>query len=191
MAGRKTKYTPELVKKITDALSIGATHEDAFTNAGISRQTFYRWIETKSDFCDSVNRAQTNAHLAAVGAIRYAIQGHPEESTTTETYIETRIDKEGKPYDHRRSVTKHTVAHVAPDWRAAIDYLKRRDPASWSDKLNITLEYNLSPDQINRIARILADAGEASPGDTLEKLAQAYAQSATADTGSGEASTAD
>lgn len=177
MAGRKSKYTPERVKQITDALSIGATHEDAFTNAGISHQTFYRWLETKSDFREAVNRAQTNAHLAAVGAIRYAIQGHPEESTTTETYTETRLrwgeNDEQVPYQHTRTVRKHTVSHVAPDWRAAIDYLKRRDPEHWSDKINITLEGDLTAEFVNRIVRQLTDMGVQSPAQAFEEYVNA------------------
>ena len=51
----------------------------------------------------------------------------------------------------------------------------------------VSLEYDLSPAQLNRIAKMLVDAGEPSAGDTLEKLAQAYVESARADTGGGEA----
>jgi len=184
---RKSKYTPELVKKIIDALAVGATHEDAFTNAGISHQTFYHWLNTKGDFLEAVNRAQTNAHLAAVGAIRYAIQGHPEESTTTETYTETRLDKKGNPYDHKRTVTKRTVAHVAPDWRAAIDYLKRRDPEHWSDKLNITIEGGLTVEFVNRIVRQMVEAGIESPSQAFEEYVNAiHRERQTSGTGSGE-----
>lgn len=177
MAGRKSKYTPERVKQITDALSAGATHEDAYTVAGIGHDTFYRWINTKPEFSEAVTYAESRAHLAAVYAIRYAIQGHDESNTTTETHTETRLrrGKEGEqvPYEHTRTVRKDFRAAVAPDWRAAIDYLKRRDPEHWSDKINITLEGDLTAEFVNRIVRQLADMGVQSPAQAFEEYVNA------------------
>lgn len=63
-AGRKTKYTPDTVKRITDAIGMGATYEIAAAFGGIHVATFYDWINKKSEFSDSVKRAEG---VAAVG----------------------------------------------------------------------------------------------------------------------------
>lgn len=58
VAGRKTKYTAEAVKKITDAIRVGATYELAASYAGISEDTFARWRERYADFADKLREAE-------------------------------------------------------------------------------------------------------------------------------------
>ena len=70
MAGRKSKYTPETVQKIVNALSVGMTDRDAAHIGGISHETFYRWRETKSDFYDRTTRAREEGWQASLAVIR-------------------------------------------------------------------------------------------------------------------------
>lgn len=58
MAGRKTKRTPEVEKRILDALRVGATQRDAAAAAGIDETTLWRWKEAFADFAESVTRAE-------------------------------------------------------------------------------------------------------------------------------------
>lgn len=172
-AGRKTKYTPEIHKQIVDLIATGNTIKATCAYVGISDETFRRWLE-KVDFLADIERAKGQAHIGAVFAIRSAIQGQQETSTITETFSETRLDKNGEEYTYKRTTTKNVITNVPADWRAAIDYLKRRDPEHWSDKLNITLDFGMTPDKVNAILRILAEAGVEKPGDELEAFAQEF-----------------
>lgn len=51
------------------------------------------------------------------------------------------MDKAGKPYTYRKTVTKRTVAHMPGDWRAAAEYLARRDPDNWARTAPQKLEH--------------------------------------------------
>ena len=55
---RKSKYTPETVAKIMQAVKMGATYELAAGYAGIDYSTFARWQNTKSEFCDALKNAE-------------------------------------------------------------------------------------------------------------------------------------
>lgn len=61
MAGRKTKYTPETVAKIIQAIELGATYEIAAGYAGVSPPTFYEWKKTKPEFLNAINEAEGRA----------------------------------------------------------------------------------------------------------------------------------
>lgn len=74
MAGRKSKYTPEVVDKLIQAISLGATDGDACAYAGISQQTFYLWQTQKEkiEFLDRVTRARAAGHVADLQVIAKA-----------------------------------------------------------------------------------------------------------------------
>lgn len=55
---RKSKYEPERVQKILDAIRLGATHELACNYAGVSITTFYEWKSTKAEFSEAVKQAE-------------------------------------------------------------------------------------------------------------------------------------
>lgn len=58
MAGRKSKYTPEVVKLIVQAIDMGAYDKHAAAFGGISEDTFARWLERYADFADAIARAK-------------------------------------------------------------------------------------------------------------------------------------
>ena len=72
MAGRKSKYTPETVTKIVNALNAGMTDADACSVAGISQDTFYHWRNTKSEFSERTTRAREEGWLSDLAVIRRA-----------------------------------------------------------------------------------------------------------------------
>lgn len=106
--GRPTKLTPEVQKRICDALKIGATRLDAALSAGVTYDSFNDWYnagkQAKSgryvQFLQAVNQAEGEARL------RY-------------TSVIARAANDG-------------------DWRAALEYLKRRDRANWGDGVDVT-----------------------------------------------------
>ena len=62
-AGRPTKYSPEVVKRITDALRGGNTRRAACAAGGIDQTTFGTWLKENSDFSHEVEKAEGEAEL--------------------------------------------------------------------------------------------------------------------------------
>jgi hypothetical protein len=69
MAGRPTKYTPERVKMITDALKVGATQRLACQYAGVSTDSFARWVEKYADFAEAIKEAEGRAAVGWLAKI--------------------------------------------------------------------------------------------------------------------------
>lgn len=55
---RKSKYTPEVVQRLTLAIGLGATYELACNYAGIAYDTFRTWMNTKPAFSDTIKQAE-------------------------------------------------------------------------------------------------------------------------------------
>ena len=70
--GRKTKYEPERVKKILDAIRIGATYQHACNYAGIDIDTFANWRARYPDFSDQVKQAEGGALVGWLAKIEAA-----------------------------------------------------------------------------------------------------------------------
>ena len=68
--GRRSKYTPETVKKICDGIRMGATYTHAAAYAGIHIDTFMHWRNTKSEFSEAVLVAEGEGALALLGRIQ-------------------------------------------------------------------------------------------------------------------------
>lgn len=75
MAGRPTKYTPETVTKITNALVSGASRRAAAEYAGVSVDSFERWMKRYADFAATVTRAEAQCETSASLALRQAWAG--------------------------------------------------------------------------------------------------------------------
>jgi hypothetical protein len=56
--GRSSKYTPECVETICDAIARTGSDKLGFEVGGISKATFYTWIEQHPDFSDAVIEAR-------------------------------------------------------------------------------------------------------------------------------------
>jgi hypothetical protein len=69
---RPTKYTPELVERICDALRKGTTRANAGTYAGIDHATFCRYLHRHCEFREAVEKAEADAQLGHEAIIRKA-----------------------------------------------------------------------------------------------------------------------
>lgn len=133
---RKTKLNPEVQQKICDALRAGNTRRASCTYVGIAEQTFYNWIsrgekpELRKD-------------------------GQPKKSE--EPFIEfleavTRAESECEVW-HVANIKKQ----ASGDWRASVEWLKRRKRDDWSEKqvtsnTTLNVDYSqLSDEQLLRI----------------------------------------
>jgi hypothetical protein len=145
---RPTKLDTDLQEKIVTRLSAGATIQATCDSVGIKKQTFYNWMKRGEkekegeffDFFDAATRAIADGLITATIRFREGMNPSQQEAVTTETSIETRLRKvkttDGKiveePYEYKKTVTRKTVTHVPGDWRAAMEYLARRDPENWA-----------------------------------------------------------
>lgn len=73
---RPTKYTPETVKKITDAIKLGATYELACNYAGISYDSFKKWRNDKPAFAEAVQLAEGEAAVKWLAKIEASAADH-------------------------------------------------------------------------------------------------------------------
>lgn len=78
MAGRKTKYTPETVEKLTQAIRLGATYRLACQYAGIDESTFYQWQQSKPEFLDAITQAEGAAAMKWLAIIEKAANDLPQ-----------------------------------------------------------------------------------------------------------------
>lgn len=71
---RPTKYTPETVAKVTQAIGMGSTYELAAAYAGITYKTFNEWMNSpsKSEFCEAVKLAEGKAAVVWLAKIEQA-----------------------------------------------------------------------------------------------------------------------
>ena len=69
---RKSKYTPDVVDKLTQAIRLGATYVLACDYAGISERTFRSWMETYPPFLQSVKEAEGAAAVGWLAKIEKA-----------------------------------------------------------------------------------------------------------------------
>ena len=80
--GRPSKYTPERVQRIVQALQAGSTRKAACQYAGISDETFATWLRENLDFLDAVTQAETAAELRCNTTIMQAIR----DGSTTDAW---------------------------------------------------------------------------------------------------------
>lgn len=156
MAGRKTKLTTPVQDKIIKMLKTGVSVTDACANVGISTSTFYDWLGRGeagelpfSEFSSAVSRAFSDAKVTAIGTIRGAMSPYTQKTVKTETYTETRVvkdkagnpvlDEDGQPqtFEYVEKTVTKTETTFQGEWRAAADYLKRRFPLEWGDRLQV------------------------------------------------------
>lgn len=70
--GRRSKYTPETVAKIVEAIKLGATYELAAGYAGISVDTVARWQAQYADFADKLREAEGRSAVMWLAKIEAA-----------------------------------------------------------------------------------------------------------------------
>ena len=101
-----------------------------------------QWNEEQSyfEFFRNATRAQQTGMVNAAVQFRSGMNPSQSVSETTVTTTETRIRTvrhgdgrvEDVPYEHVKSEKRQTVTHNPGDWRAAMEYLARRDPENWA-----------------------------------------------------------
>lgn len=73
--GRRGKYNPEVVARITQAIELGATYEMAAAYGGITFETLRQWRATKPAFSEELKSAEGRAVLKWLYRIEQAANG--------------------------------------------------------------------------------------------------------------------
>jgi len=128
MAGRNTKLTPALHKKIVRLLRGGNYFETACTACGITRRTGYNWLKAgkkakdggSRQFYLEVEKAKAEAEIERVQHIRKAGRGGALIKRVTYT---------------KKDGTETVEEHFArPEWQADMTHLERQYFDRWGKK---------------------------------------------------------
>ncbi len=127
--GRPTKFVPEIVAALTDALSSGMNQEQACVRADISTSTLHEWKkhaesgdERFRGFLDALTRARVDGIRARLTNIVTAASEGFEFKETVEI-TEEKLDKSDKKI--KLTKTTQTTRTSPPDWKAAAWWLER------------------------------------------------------------------
>ena len=99
--GRRSKYTPDVVKRITDAIKLGATYELACGYAGITFETFNEWRKAKPEFSEAVKEAEGAGAVGWLVRIEQSAQAGQWQAAAWK--LERRY-----PQQYGRTVQEHT-----------------------------------------------------------------------------------
>lgn len=141
---RPTKLTPDVQKRICEALRAGNTRKASAAFGGVDYATFAEWISRGEDrnrrksnvefaeFAEAVTRAESECEVENVAILKKAATGWETKTTRTKRWKE----KVGEQFiQMEESVT--TVGREF-DWRASLEWLKRRRKDDWSERTETT-----------------------------------------------------
>lgn len=131
------KYDDETINGLIESLKNGDTVEKAVAKAGITKTTFYEWLQDpdKADFADAIKNAKSEFKKTIVDRLQKSLWdkalGFSYEEMKTE-YI--RDPKTSHIVVKNQSVTKK---RYPPDTAALIFALTNLAPDEWKNRQNI------------------------------------------------------
>ena len=136
MAGAKGKYAekaPEILKYISQ----GYSNKDAAEKAGISQETFYTWLETKSEFSESFKEAKKQGDKVRINSVESALldiaRGFEYEEVKTE--YESQLNPATGKYEPTIKKQVRTKKRVVPNSEAIKFFLTNKAPEEWKNRI--------------------------------------------------------
>ena len=123
----RPKYDESMISKAFAAAQNNATDKDIFTALGISKGTYYDWLNKHPDFLDAIKRGKSISDDLVEDSLFKRACGFEYEEV--ETIVEVGKDGQSKPVK-----VKKTKKRFAPDATAAIIWLKHRRKTKWGDR---------------------------------------------------------
>jgi hypothetical protein len=125
--GRPTLYKPEHASRARELCARGATNPDLAGRFGVARSTIGLWIATHPEFAEAVQQGRDVADATAVESLFTRVTGYNHPAEKVFLY-------RGEP----RTATY--TAHVPPEIRACMFWLRNRRPEDWRAKAETTPE---------------------------------------------------
>ena len=136
MTGAKGKYAekaPEILKYISQ----GYSNKDAAEKAGISQETFYTWLETKSEFSESFKEAKKQGDKVRINSVESALldiaRGFEYEEVKTE--YESQLNPATGKYEPTIKKQVRTKKRVVPNSEAIKFFLTNKAPEEWKNRI--------------------------------------------------------
>jgi hypothetical protein len=162
---------------LLNCLRAGNTRRDACICAGVSEDTLARWRRNSADFAYAVAQAEAECKAGFVAALTNAALGSAVTETQTTKTVMHRLrcvarDAQGHPLrnpdgkvvleDKAVPFEEVTTSRTTrPDWRAGLEWLKRRRRDEWGDQPNPDLDR-----EIAEYMALLAAAHSAEPSNS-------------------------
>jgi transposase-like protein len=121
---RPSKYRPETLAKIEEALRGGNTRRAASAYAGINENTFGRWMLRFRDFAERVTRAETAAEMSMVAVVVKA--ANAGDGKMAFAWLERRRHQDWGKVDRLEIEIRRTAERVAAQTGADPDWLVKR-----------------------------------------------------------------
>jgi hypothetical protein len=125
--GRPTLYKPEHAERARELCARGATGHDLAGRFGVARSTIGQWIACHPEFAEAVQQGRDVADATAVESLFTRVTGYNHQA-------EKVVFHRGEP----RTATY--TAHVPPETRACMFWLRNRRPEDWRAKAETTPE---------------------------------------------------
>lgn len=117
-------------------ISQGYSNKDACEKAGIAEDTFYDWMNTKSEFSESVKKAQREGDLVRINSVEAALldvaRGFEYEEVKTE--YESQLNQATGKYEPTIKKQVRTKKRVIPQTEAIKFYLTNKAPEEWKNR---------------------------------------------------------
>lgn len=132
------KYNKKIVDEICSLIK-----EDSYTIAeickkvGIAKDTYYDWLNKKSDFSDSIKKAENefkeNILIECNRSLRKLITGYMAQEKKVITVDSGKKDDRGRPIP---KIKEQTIVdkHIQPNLGAIIHFQTNQDPDNWKNK---------------------------------------------------------
>ena len=186
---RPTKLSDAVRDLACEALRAGNTRAAACARAGISDESFSRYLKRDAAFAEAVRDAEAGAERDLVDVIRRAADGVPTKSVRRNVHdvVKTRKTRrplvqmqttrypDGRVVEHPVKMGEEVVEEpvtvtlrsaqtqegVESDWHAALELLKRRFRLRWGDRAQVDLR-SMTDEEI--LAVLAADGEGEAPG---------------------------
>lgn len=125
MAGRPSKYKPELDAQAIKLCKLGATDRELAEFFGVSESTLNLWKLDYPSFSESLKRGKDESDARVEQSLYRRALGYSHDA------VKILMTKAGDVY------REAYVEHYPPDTTACIFWLKNRQPDLWRDKFDV------------------------------------------------------